>query len=117
MSGFSLAFQVIWALGLVVLLLAAMAYAARTLQRGRIALTTGKRLVSTVESTALAQNVAIHVVKVADRYYLVGGGSAGVALLAELPRDEVEPYIHAQRQAFEQQRAAVTRVFGRFKRS
>ena len=37
---------------------------------------------ATVESTALAQNVAIHVVKVADRYYLVGGGSAGVALLA-----------------------------------
>jgi flagellar biogenesis protein FliO len=113
----SLAFQVVWALALVVLLLFAMAFVARSLQRGRIVLASGRRLVSTIESTALAQNVAVHVVKVGDRYYLVGGGSAGVALLAELPREEVEPYLAAQRQTFDEQRAALLRVFARFRRS
>jgi flagellar biogenesis protein FliO len=111
------AFQVVWALALVILLLFAMAYAARTLQRGRVVLSSGRRLVTTVESTPLAQNVAVHVVKVADRYYLVGGGSAGVALLAELPREEVEPYIEQHRRALDGQRAAVGRVFARFRRS
>ena len=80
-------------------------------------LSTGRRLVTTVESTALAQNVAVHVVKVAERYYLVGGGSAGVSLLAELAREDVEPYLEAQRRALDGQRAALGRVFARFRRS
>jgi flagellar biogenesis protein FliO len=112
-----LVFQVVWALTLVGLLLFTLAYAARALQRGRVVLSSGRRLVTTIESTALAQNVAVHVVKVADRYYLVGGGSAGVALLAELPREEVEPYIDAQRRALGDQRAALGRAFARFRRS
>jgi len=111
------AFQVVWALLLVVLLLFTMAYAARALQRGRVVLSTGRRLVTTIESTALAQNVAVHVVKVAERYYLVGGGSAGVSLLAELSREDVEPYIEAHRRALSDQRAALGRAFARFRRS
>ena len=112
-----LAFQVVWAFTLVGLLLFILAYAGRALQRGRVVLSSGRRLVTNVESTVLAQNVAVHVVKVADRYYLVGGGSAGVALLAELPREEVEPYIEAQRRVLNDQRAALGRAFSRFRRS
>ncbi len=111
------AIQAVWAFALIGFLLFLLAYAARSLQRGRVVLSTGRRLVTTVESTALAQNVAVHVVKVADRYYLVGGGSAGVSLLAELAREDVEPYIEAQRQALGVQRAALGRVFARFRRS
>ena len=33
------------------------------------------RLISTIESTALAQNVTVHVVRVGDKYFLVGGGT------------------------------------------
>lgn len=110
-------FQLIWALALITVLLFGMAYVARSLQRGRLVLGAAKRLVTTVESTPLAQNVAVHVVKVSDRYYLVGGGSAGVALLAELPREEIEPYIAEQRRALENQRSAVLRLLSRFRRS
>jgi flagellar biogenesis protein FliO len=108
--------QVIWAFALVALLLVAMTYAARAVQRGRLVGSAGRRLVSTIESTALAQNVTVHVLRVADTYFLVGGGAAGVALLAELPASEVEPYIAAQRAALEHQRVTLLRPFERFAR-
>lgn len=109
--------QVIWAFALIALLLVAMMYVGRAIQRGRIVASTGSRLVSTIESTALAQNVTIHVVRVAGKYFLVGGGSAGVALLSELPASEVEPYIEMQRAALLEQRATLMRPFARFRKS
>ena len=66
--------NLVWALVLVALVLVAMMYIARALQRGRPVAASGRRLISTVESTMLAQNVTVHVVKVAGRYYVVGGG-------------------------------------------
>jgi flagellar biogenesis protein FliO len=109
------AFQVIWAFALVALLLVGMMYVARALQRGRLVAASGmKRLVSTVESTILAQNVTVHVVRVGDRFFLVGGGSAGVSLLSELPASDVEPYIDQQRAALLAQRDSLMRPFARF---
>jgi flagellar biogenesis protein FliO len=109
--------QIIWAFALVALLLVGMAYVARALQRGRLVTSVGRRLVSTVESTALAQHVTVHIVRVGGKYFLVGGGSAGVSLLAELPADEIEPYIESQRTALEAQRATLMRPFERFRKS
>jgi flagellar biogenesis protein FliO len=110
--------QVIWAFALIGLLLVGMMYVGRALQRSRVvAGTFGKRLISTVESTALAQNVTVHVVRVGDKYFLVGGGTAGVALLAELPADEVEPYIERQRIALLAQRETLMKPFARFRKS
>ena len=109
--------QVIWALALVALLLVGMMYVGRAIQRGRIVTSFGRRLVSTIESTALAQNVTVHVVRVADKYFLVGGGSAGVSLLAELPANEIEPYIESQRAALAAQRTTLMRPFERFRKS
>jgi flagellar biogenesis protein FliO len=109
--------QVIWALALVAMLLVGMMYVARALQRGRLVTSMGRRLVSTIESTALAQNVAVHVVRVGDKYFLVGGGTAGVSLLAELPANEIEPYIEAQRAALVAQRTTLMRPFERFRKS
>jgi flagellar biogenesis protein FliO len=57
------------------------------------------------------------VVKVGGSYYLVGGGTGGVSLLAELPPDEIEPYIESQRVALAQQRDTLLRPFARFKKS
>ena len=110
-------FQVIFAFVLIGVLLVGMTYVARALQRGRLVSGTGRRLVSTVESTMLAQNAAVHVVKVADKYYLLGGGPGGIALIAELAREEIEPYIDAQRKTLAQQRAALLAPFSRFKKS
>jgi flagellar biogenesis protein FliO len=109
--------QVIWAFALVALMLVAMMYVGRAIQRGRVVTSVGRRLVSTIESTALAQNVTVHVVRVADKYFLVGGGSAGVALLSELPAEEIEPYIEMQRAALQAQRSTLMRPFARFRKS
>jgi flagellar biogenesis protein FliO len=109
--------KVIWAFALVGLILVAMMYVGRAVQRGRIVASVGRRLVSTIESTALAQNVTVHVVRVADKYFLVGGGSGGVSLLSELPASEIEPYIESQRAALAAQRSSLLRPFARFMKS
>ena len=107
--------KVIWAFALIAMVLVAMAYVARAIQRGRIVQgVSGKRLVSTIESTLLAQNVSVHVIRVADKYFLVGGGTAGVALLAELPSAEIEPFIEQQRAALLAQRETLMKPFTRF---
>jgi flagellar biogenesis protein FliO len=94
-----------------------MTYGVRLLNRGRIVLGSDRRLVSVVESAALSQHSAVHVVKVADRYYLVGGGSAGVTHIADVPADAVEPYIEQQRKALGEQREAMVRLVQRFRKS
>ncbi len=111
-----IAFRAIWAFAVVGLLLFGLTYAVRSLNRGRIVAGTGKRLVTVVESTFLAQNVTLHVVKVGDRYYLVGGGSAGVTHIADVPGDVVDPYIEMQRKALGEQRDAVLRLLQRFRK-
>ena len=98
------------------MLLLGLTYAVRTISRGRVVASTGRRLVGVVESTVLAQNVTLHVVKVGDRYYLVGGGSAGVTQIADVPSDVVEPYIETQRKALGEQRVAVLRLLQRFRK-
>lgn len=109
--------KVVWAFSLVGLIMVAMMYVGRAVQRGRIVASVGRRLVSTIESTALAQNVTVHVVRVADKYFLVGGGSGGVSLLSELPAGEIEPYIESQRAALAAQRSSLMRPFARFWKS
>ena len=115
--GIGFVLQAVWALALVALLLLGMTYAVRFLNRGRVVLTSERRLLSVVESTALSQHSAVHVVKVADRYYLVGGGSAGVSHIADVPAETVEPYIESQRKALGQQRDAVVRMLQRFRKT
>jgi flagellar biogenesis protein FliO len=109
------AFHMVWAFAVVALLLVGLTYAVRTLNRSRIVAASGRRLLTVVESTALAQNMTVHVVKVGDRYYLIGGGSAGVTHIADVPSDVVEPYIETQRKALGEQRDAVLRLLQRFR--
>ncbi len=93
-----------------------LTYAVRALNRGRLVSASGKRLVTVVESTALSQSTTVHVVKVGDRYYLIGGGSAGVTHIADVPSDVVDPYIETQRKALGEQRDAVLRLLQRFRK-
>ncbi|HWT07142.1 MAG TPA: flagellar biosynthetic protein FliO [Xanthomonadales bacterium] len=109
-------FHVLSAFAVIALLLVGLTYGARTLNRGRLVAATGKRLVTVVESTVLAQNTSVHVVKVGDRYYLIGGGSAGVTHIADVPSDAVDPYIETQRKALGEQRDAVLRLLQRFRK-
>jgi flagellar biogenesis protein FliO len=71
----------------------------RGLQRGRIFASASRRMVTVLESTMLAQHVTVHVVKVGEKYLLLGGGQNGtLALLAELPPDEVDAWLAVQRE-------------------
>jgi flagellar biogenesis protein FliO len=105
------------ALALVAVVLAGAAYALRLLSRSRIVAPGGTRLVRVVESTFVAPAVGVHLLKVGDRYVLVGGGSAGVTHIADVAADAVAPSIEAQRTALAQQRAALVRLVRRFRRA
>lgn len=109
-------FKVIWAFALVALLLVALTYGVRTLSRGRLLAASGRRLVTVVESTFLAQNVTVHVVKVGERFYLVGGGAAGVTKIDEIPAELVTPWLEDQKRQLGEQREAVMRLMGRFQK-
>lgn len=104
----SFAGQYILALLVVGLMLFGLYTVVRALGRGRLVASSDKRLITVVESTFLAQNTTLHVVKAAGRYYLVGGGSGHVATLAELPAEQVEPWMLEQRNLFDAQTKTIT---------
>ena len=56
-----------------------------------------ERLVSVIETTPLQNSAALHVVRVADRYYLVGANPGGLGTLAEIPAERVDQYIKSTR--------------------
>jgi flagellar biogenesis protein FliO len=100
--------QYILALLVVALMLFGLYTVVRALGRGRLVTSTDKRLVTVVESTFLAQNTTLHIVKVADRYYLLGGGSGHVSNLAEVASEQIEPWLREQRNLFDAQTRTLT---------
>ncbi len=102
--------QYLFALIVVGLMLFGLYTVVRALGRGRLVASADKRLVTVVESTFLAQNTTLHVVKVGNKFYLLGGGSGHVSTLAEVAAEEVEPWLNQQRTLFSQQ----TRSLGGF---
>jgi flagellar biogenesis protein FliO len=109
--------QYILALLVVALMLFGLYTVVRALGRGRLVASSDRRLVTVVESTFLAQNTTLHVVKVADRYYLVGGGSGHVATLAEVPAEQVEPWMREQRNLFDAQAQSITGFIKQLRKS
>jgi len=92
--------QYILALLVVGLMLFGLYSVVRALGRGRLVSSTDRRLITVVESTFLAQNTTLHVVKAGERYYMLGGGSGHVNTLAEIPAEQVEPWLREQRNLF-----------------
>ncbi len=107
--------KVVWAFALVGLLLFGLTYIVRALARGRLVAAAQRKLVTVVESTFLAQNVTLHVVKVGESFYLVGGGSAGITKIDDIPADVAQCWLDEQRRNFNGQRAAVVRMINKFK--
>jgi flagellar biogenesis protein FliO len=103
------------ALAVVALVLFGLLYAVRFLNRSRLVSSSGKRLITVVESTFLAQNTTLHVVKVADRYYLVGGGMGHLSLVGEVPAEAVDPWLAQQRQGFLAQREGMAALLSRLR--
>jgi flagellar biogenesis protein FliO len=100
--------QYVLALLVVALMLFGLYTVVRALGRGRLVTSTDRRLVTVIESTFLAQNTTLHLIKVGDRFYLIGGGSGHVNTLAEVPSEQVEPWLREQRTLFAQQTQSIT---------
>ncbi|HEV3155118.1 MAG TPA: flagellar biosynthetic protein FliO [Candidatus Baltobacteraceae bacterium] len=100
--------QYMLALFVVALMLFGLYSVVRALSRGRLVTSTNKRLITVVESTFLAQNTTLHVVKAGERYFMLGGGSGHVATLAEIPAEQVEPWMREQRNLFTAQTQTIT---------
>lgn len=109
--------QYILALAVVALMLFGLYTVVRALGRGRLMASADRRLISVIESTFLAQNTTLHVIKAGGRYYLVGGGSGHVSTLAELPPENVEPWLKEQRTLFAAQTRTLTGLIKQLRRS
>jgi flagellar biogenesis protein FliO len=72
------------ALVVVALVLAGLKFALRARLRS------GGRLMRVMETVFLPGAASMHVVAVAGRYYVVGRGGSGIALLCEIPADALE---------------------------
>jgi flagellar biogenesis protein FliO len=105
----------VYALAVIGLLLLGLWWAVRILGRSRLIAASGRRLVSVIESTHLTQNTSVHVVKIADRYYLVGGGQGHVALICEVPSESVTPWLEQQQSILAEQAETVRSLVERLR--
>ncbi len=110
-------FKIVWAFALVAALLVALTYVVRLLSRGRLVVAANRKLVTVVDSTLVAQNVSLHVVKVGERYYLIGGGAAGLTKIDDVPPEIAGPWLDEQKRMLGGGRDAVVNLISRFKAS
>ncbi len=103
--------QYIFALIVVAVVLLLFAVLVKALGRGRIVLSTERRLVTVLESTPLGAHGALHVIKVGARYILVASAASGTRQIVEIPADEVEGWMTAQRKGFDVTKRAWGSIF------
>ncbi|MBV8331997.1 MAG: flagellar biosynthetic protein FliO [Candidatus Eremiobacteraeota bacterium] len=87
------------ALTIVALMLGGLYITVRGLARGRLLASAHRRMVTVLESTMLSQHASVHVVKVGAKYMLVGGSNGNVSMLTELPPEDVESWLVAERES------------------
>jgi hypothetical protein len=83
--------------GVVALLLCALAALLRYEPLTRVLSSPRRRLVHPIETTALSSTSALHVVKILDRYYVLGSSSGGVNVVCPIEREGVETHLRALR--------------------
>jgi flagellar biogenesis protein FliO len=64
----------------------------------RAPLADSRRLLGIVESVMLSSAAAVHVVRVAERYYALARGAGHVTLLCEIPAESVERRLRRARE-------------------
>src|SRR5215469_2381427 len=101
----------ILALVVVALMLGGLYALVRGLARGRVLASADRRLITVLESTALSQHAAVHVVKAGGHYYILGANQGAVSTLGELPAEEVEAWLADQKTMLAVQRASFADAF------
>lgn len=79
----------------IALVLGGVQILATRLGRARLERRVGGRLVSLVETTYLPGAASLHVVRIAERYYVVGRNAAALSTLCEIPGDDVDRWLGA----------------------
>ena len=77
------------------LVLFALQAIARRALRGSAALASSGRIVALLETTTLPQGASLHVLRVGERYLLVGRSASSVATLCEIPAEHVTAIVPA----------------------
>jgi flagellar biogenesis protein FliO len=93
---FSLAGRMVGAFAVLALVLFAFQFAARAGLRHQLAAGGRRRLVTVLESTFLPNGASLHVVKIADKYALVGRSAGAVSSLGEIPPESIDAWLAAQ---------------------
>jgi len=88
--------RAVYALLVVLLILFGLAWLAQRIKRGSVVAGTRRRLVSIIETTLVGPTAALHVVKVGERYYLIGSGASGFSLLTEVPEASAAAWLATQ---------------------
>jgi len=112
MDTFGHAFQ---ALAIIGLLLGVSWWLAQWFKRKRLTRIGSNRLVTVLESTMLSPQVALHVVKIASRCWLVGSSTTMVSAITELPTNEIDAWLEEQRRQVTQPHVVVSTLFQRLR--
>ncbi len=73
----------------VAVLLCVLWFVPRAVRRRSFGPGNDRRLVRVVQSALLSPDATVHVVKIAERYYALGGGHGHLCVLCEVPADTV----------------------------
>ncbi len=91
--------RVVASLAVIGLILWAVQHLARTGARWRLAGAASGRIVNVLETTVLPNAASLHVIEIAERWYVVGRSDAHIALLCEIPAERVAQRLAARRPA------------------
>jgi len=89
--------RLLCALGVIALLLCAVAALLQYEPLTRRLSSSRRRLIDPIETTALSSTSSLHVVKILDRYYVLGSSSGSVNVVCPVESEGVEAHLKALR--------------------
>ena len=103
--------RALYAIAIVAPLRVVLNYILRIMQRGG---TFGirERMVEVLETTPLAHASALHLVRIAEKFYIIGGSQAQASLICEVPADALESWSRTRKTA--RPAAALTALIARY---
>jgi flagellar biogenesis protein FliO len=81
------------AFGVIALLLYGLASILRYESSSRLFAGTRRKLITPIESTMLSNTASLHVVRIVDKYYVLGSAGEGVSILQQLDKPAVEAHL------------------------
>lgn len=93
---FLLAGRMLGAFAVIAAVLFGLQFLGRTNVRQRLSGGGNRRLIAVLETTMLPNSAALHVVKVAEKYVVIGRSGGYIATLCEIPQSAIDAWLEAQ---------------------